>query len=119
MSTLLPIEVTYRGVRSSPSLNERIHRMVESKLAPVCHPINRCDVAIEEAVRTSPGGNRVYRVRLAVTFPPSHQVVVSRTARKGDSKGTSGAALLGALQDAFRTARRRLKKRTAQRRRKG
>lgn len=113
MPPKLPIEITYRGIRSNPTLNERIHHMVESKLVPVCDHINRCDVAIEKAGHLPRDGKSRFRVRLSITVPPSHNLVVDRMPLNGDS----GDELLNTLQDAFRAARRRLKKVTELQRR--
>lgn len=113
MPTKLPIEITYRGMRNSQVMNARIHQMVESKLLPVCGHINRCDVTIEKAGHQPSEGKGQFRVQLAITVPPSHDVVVSRTP-SGDG---SGDELLSTVQDAFRAARRRLKKMTEMQRR--
>jgi hypothetical protein len=106
MPTKLPIGITYRGVRSSKSLSERVQRMVESKLVPVCDHINRCDIAIERVVRRPHDSKSGYRVRLGITVPPSHRIVVTRMPQRGDDN----EELLSTLQDAFRAAKRRLKK---------
>ena len=113
MPPKLPIEVSYLGIRSSHIIEDRIHQLVQTKLVPVCSHLNRCDVVVEKTVDQPRGGKSLFRVRMTITVPPSHRVVVTRTLDRADTDD----AVLTLVQDAVRAARRRLKKMTEMQRR--
>jgi len=70
----IPLEVNYRGVERTPSMDEFIRHRVE-KLHRFAHDIVRCRVAVEKRNEHQSTGNP-YRVRIEVTVPPEHDLVV-------------------------------------------
>jgi hypothetical protein len=105
MANLVPVAITCRGVRKTHNIESWVDRLVHSKLEPVCDHIKRCDVAIEEP-NEHPRRGSGFRVRLKVTVPPSHEVVVSREPHEGDIHD----GLYTVMQRAFAAARRKLKR---------
>ncbi|MFA5038607.1 MAG: HPF/RaiA family ribosome-associated protein [Candidatus Omnitrophota bacterium] len=69
-------EITFRGVEHTQELEDEIQRNLE-KLERVCDHIISCHLVIEKRQRIEARGNP-YRVRLAVSVPPGHQIVVIR-----------------------------------------
>lgn len=101
----IPIAVTFRHMDSNPAVHAWIERLVQSKLERVCDHINRCDVAIERPNKRTRSGSG-FRVRLALTVSPGHDVVI----RREPGEGTVRDDVYVVLQDAFEAARCRLQK---------
>lgn len=74
------------------------------KLERYCDHITSCRVAIERPHRAEASGNP-YRVRIDLTVPPGHEVVV----RKGPGDSGSLDDLLTVVNGAFEAAERQLK----------
>ena len=100
----VPIEITFRNVRKSESLESFI-REKAAKLDEVCDAIISCRVAIERPHEHQQSGNP-YRVRLTARVPQGHEVVV----RRETSGGNLHEGLPLVIKEVFDTARRQLKK---------
>ncbi|HBB31357.1 MAG TPA: DNA-binding protein [Cyanobacteria bacterium UBA8803] len=106
----IPLEITYRDVERTESIDELIHEKV-AKLEGVCNYISSCHIAIEKP-HDRPRSGSPYRVRLDITVPPSHELV----AESNPGEGTQYDPLDVVIRDAFKAARRQLKKLTEQQR---
>jgi ribosome-associated translation inhibitor RaiA len=84
-------------------IEERVRRRAE-KLERYCDHITSCRVAIERPHRFEASGNP-YRVRIDLTVPPGHELVVRK--EPGDNDGQTD--LLTVVNGAFEAAERQLK----------
>src|SRR5215210_3572874 len=99
----LPLEITYRGVEKSDEIDNLI-RSKAARLDKFCDHISRCDVAVEKPNYAQREGNP-FRVRVDVTVPPGHELVV-------DEKQTAHEMhepLTNIITDAFKTMERQVK----------
>lgn len=95
---------------SSPELDALTRAYVED-LEQVCDHVTSCRVAIEKEQVISRTG-RPYRVRLDITVPPGHELIVD----EGTSEGSTDEAVTQTLKSAFKKARRQLRDLAAQQR---
>jgi cold shock CspA family protein len=100
----VPLEISFHGIESHEQVEERIRRYA-SKLERVCGYISSCRVAIEQPQHRRRTGNPL-RVRIDLTVPPGHELVVERE----QSKGYVHDPLEPVLRQAFGAARRRLQR---------
>lgn len=100
----VPLQVAFHGVPASNKIEELVHDRV-AKLERVCNHISSCRVTVEQPHR-SRGAAEHWQVRIDVTVPPSHEVVVRRESRES----TTRDGLHGVVVEAFEAARRRLEK---------
>ena len=94
--------ITFRAVRHSTPI-ERLVRAQMARLERFCDHVQSCRVAIERPQRGRRTGDP-FRVRIDVTVPPRHELVVERTA---PDLGPP-AALEPVVRDAFRAMRQQL-----------
>lgn len=99
----VPLEITYRGVEKTDAVEALIHEKV-AKLEQVCDHISSCHIAIEK-IHDRPSAGSPYRVRLDITVPPGHELV-----SENNSEGNQYDSLDVVIRDAFKAARRQLKK---------
>lgn len=102
----LPIlQVSFRDVPPPrhAEIEDRIRQRAE-KLERYCDHITSCRVAVERPHRAQSSGNP-YRVRIDLTVPPGHEVVVRK--EPGDNDGQSD--VLTVVNGAFEAAERQLK----------
>jgi cold shock CspA family protein/ribosome-associated translation inhibitor RaiA len=100
----VPLNMTFRNVQKNPDI-ENLIRDQAAKLERVCDHIVSCRLAVEKPQEHQTSGNS-FRVRIDVTVPPEHEVVVTREAGEGDPH----AQLPTVIRDAFSAMRRRLRK---------
>lgn len=100
----VPLTVTFRNVYKNPGIENLINRQA-AKLERVCDYIVSCRVAVEKPQEHQRSGNS-FRVRIDVTVPPEHELVVTRQAGEGDMH----AELATVIRDAFGAMRRQLRK---------
>ncbi len=100
----VPLKVTFRNVRKSPRLEALIAKQA-AKLERVCDHVISCEVAVEKPQEHQRVGNP-FRVRIDVTVPPEHELVVTREATEGDLHERLPTVLRGA----FDAMRRQLQK---------
>src|SRR5688572_24598282 len=100
----VPLNVTFRNVLKDAAI-ENLIRDQAAKLERVCDHIVSCRLAVEKPQEHQKSGN-AFRVRIDVTVPPEHELVVTREASEGDLH----AQLATVIRDAFGAMRRRLKK---------
>jgi len=79
----LPIEISYRGVEKTDEIDTLIRTKAE-RLDRFCDHISRCDVAVERPNHAQQSGNP-FRVRVDLTVPPGHELVVEKTGRARDA----------------------------------
>jgi ribosome-associated translation inhibitor RaiA len=100
----VPLQTSFRGVRKSTAIEDLI-RDQAAKLERVCDHIVGCRIAIEKPQKHQKSGNP-FRVRIDVTVPPEHELVVTREASEGDLH----EQLPTVLRNAFGAMRRQLTK---------
>jgi len=100
----VPVTVTFRKVRKNDA-NEELVRTQAEKLERECDHITSCRIAVEKNQEHQRSG-RPFRVRINVTVPPEHELVVERNSAKGDLH----EELSTVIRDAFGAMRRQLRK---------
>jgi cold shock CspA family protein/ribosome-associated translation inhibitor RaiA len=100
----VPLNMTFRNVRKDAAI-ENLIRKQAAKLERVCDHIVSCRLAVEKPQKHQKSGNS-FRVRIDVTVPPEHELVVTREAGEGDLH----EHLSTVIRDAFAAMRRRLRK---------
>jgi ribosomal subunit interface protein len=99
----LPVGISYRGVEKSDQLDELI-RSKAARLDRFCDHISRCDVVVEQPNHAQQSGNP-FRVRIDLTVPPGHELVVDEKPVTHDMH----EPLSKVINDAFKTMERQLK----------
>lgn len=107
----VPLEVSFRGIRKSDSI-EGLIREKAGKLARLCDHLMSCRVAVEKPQMHLHSGNP-YRVRIDMTVSPGHELVVKREPGKGNMHDPLDVV----VRDAFNSATRQLQKIVQQQRR--
>ena len=107
----LPLELTFDNVEKTPWIEDLVRRRVD-KLEKFHDRITGCRVAIERPHKAASSGNP-YRVRLHITVPPGHEVVVTKDPRDGQLNEELKTILIRA----FDAAERQLKELSAKQRR--
>ena len=100
----VPLNVTFRNICKDAAIENLIEKQ-SAKLERVCDHIVSCRLAVEKPQEHQKSGNS-FRVRIDVTVPPEHELVVTREAGEGDLH----EQLPTVIRDAFGAMRRRLKK---------
>jgi cold shock CspA family protein/ribosome-associated translation inhibitor RaiA len=100
----VPLEIAFKGIRGTDEI-EALIREEAGKLERVCNHLSSCRVSVETPQRHQDVGNP-YRVRIEMTVPPGHDLVVKREPSKGDMHDP----LEIVLKHAFKAAARRLDK---------
>ncbi len=95
-------EITFRHLAKSPYIESLVRRQT-AKLEKFCDHITSCRVAIERPQQHQRAGNP-YRVRIDLTVPPGHEVVVDREPTDNDIHDELRTVVI----DAFKAARRQL-----------
>ena len=98
----VPTEITYRDVAKSEAI-DRLVREKTAKLDTLFGNLISCRVAIERPQKAHESGSP-YRVRVDVTAPPGHELVVRR--EPGDSEAHQPLKTI--IIDAFKAMRRQL-----------
>jgi len=100
----VPLKITFRNVRKTPDIEALIDKQA-AKLERVCNHLVSCHMAVEKPQEHQRTGNP-FRVRIDVTVPPQHELVVIRDASEGDLHERLPTVLRGA----FDVMRRQIKK---------
>jgi cold shock CspA family protein len=103
----VPLEIAFRGVERTDSIDELIRKKV-AKLERICSYMISCRVAVERPQLHQDTGNP-YRIRIDMTVPPGHELVV----RRESSEGELHDPLPMMIRLAFQAAERQLKKLTS------
>ncbi len=106
-----PLELTFRDVSKSPELEAKIRRKVV-RLERFCDRITGCRVLVERAHKAHEAGGPRYRVRIDLTVPPGHEIVVTKDGQSPDVADE----LRTVLNRAFQAAERELKELVQRRR---
>jgi cold shock CspA family protein len=99
----VPPEITFRNVVKTDTTEALIRENID-KLEKVCDHIMSCRVAVEKPQQFQRSG-APFRVRIDLTVPPGHEIIVTREPSEGELH--DGLSFL--LRDAFKSARRRLR----------
>jgi ribosome-associated translation inhibitor RaiA len=97
----VPLEIAFKGIVNTTEIENLIRSKV-TKLEHVCSYITSCRVVVEKRQEHQRVGNP-YRVRIDMTIPPGHELVVRRESTEGDMHDP----LEVVLRDVFNTAVRR------------
>ena len=101
---MIPLELHLSDVPDPDRITAVIHEGA-GKLDRIYRRLTSCRVAIERPQRHQEVGNP-YRVRINLTVPHKHELVVKRESSKGDMHDS----LETVVKDAFNSAARRLEK---------
>lgn len=99
----VPIQISYHHVDKSEAVDTLIHEKARH-LEKFCDHITSCRVVVERPHRHEKSGHP-YRVRLDITIPPGHELAVE----EGPSNHDMHEPLHKVVNDAFKTAERRVK----------
>ncbi len=99
----LPLEITYRGVEKTDEIDSFV-RDKASRLDKFCDHISRCDVIIEHPNHAQHSGSP-YHVRIDVTVPPGHELIVNEKPVKHEMH----EPLTKVVNEAFKSMERQLK----------
>lgn len=97
-------EITFRDVDRTDDLDDLVQTNIAA-LEDVCGYITRARVAVEHP-HEHPRRGSSYRIRIDLTVPPGHEVVVVRKSSEGSIRDD----VYTVIQEAFDAARRRLLK---------
>lgn len=97
----LPLQITYRGMDSSPTIDAQVHRAA-AELEQFFDQITSCRVVVEAPHRHRRKGN-IYHVRVDLTVPGTELV-----AGRDPAEHHAHEDIHVAIRDAFRAARRQL-----------
>lgn len=100
----VPPEITYRNVAKSEAIDNLIREKIQ-KIEKLCEQVMSCRVAVEKKHEHQKTGNP-YRVRIEISVPPGHDLVVKKESTGGDMH----AALSTVIRNAFDAAFRQVKK---------
>jgi cold shock CspA family protein len=106
----VPLEIAFKGIEHTDEI-EALIREEADKLERACNYVIHCRVAIEKRQQHQAVGNP-YRVRIDMTVPPGHELVVKREPSKGDMHDP----LEIVIKHAFASAARQLRKLVEQQR---
>lgn len=99
----VPLKLSFKNVDVSDDIKDLIVQKC-GKLEEVCDHVSSCRVAVEKDQKFTDRG-RPYRVRLDITVPPGHEVVIKKEMSKGDIHET----LVSELDEAFDSAVKKLR----------
>jgi cold shock CspA family protein len=102
----IPLEIAFKGIPHTDEI-EALIREEAAKLDRVCNYLISCRVIVEKRQQHQEVGNP-YRVRLDLTVPPGHELVVKRETSRGDMHDP----LEIVIKHAFVAAARQLRKLT-------
>ncbi|MCA9675869.1 MAG: ribosome-associated translation inhibitor RaiA [Kofleriaceae bacterium] len=97
----MPLQLTFRGMDSSPALETRI-RQLSDKLEHFHDRITKCEVVVEQPAHHHRHGSP-WHVRITINIP-GHEIVVSHDPGDDDAH----ADVYVCVRDAFLAARRQL-----------
>ena len=100
----VPLHISYRNVQKNGDIEQVIYEKCR-KLEHVCSSITSCRVVVEKPQVHQRTGSP-YRVRLNLTIPPGHELVVKR----GIGKGEMHDELSSIIRKLFNSAWRQLMK---------
>ncbi|MEN6338073.1 MAG: HPF/RaiA family ribosome-associated protein [Phycisphaerales bacterium] len=106
----VPIEIAFKGIRNTDELDDLI-REEAAKLERVCDYISSCRVIVELRQKHQTVGSP-YRVRIDMTVPPGHELVVKQEPSQGDMHDPVEIV----IKNVFESASRQLRKLAEQQR---
>ncbi len=100
----IPLEIAFKGIPHTDEI-EALIREEADKLDRVCSYMMSCRVVVEKRQQHQEVGNP-YRVRIDMTVPPGHELVIRREPSQGDMHDP----LPIVIKHAFTAAARQLRK---------
>lgn len=98
----IPIEITFRDVPKTEEIEDLIRKKAQ-KLDAICDYIISCRVIVDRTQYHQKSG-QPYRVRVDVTIPPGHEIVINRN----QSRGNQHLDLAAEVRWAFEAAERQI-----------
>lgn len=99
----LPLEISFRNTPKDEHI-ETLVRQRAGKLEQVCDYISSCRITLEDDSRSRQTGN-AFQVRIDLTVPPGHELVVSQNSKPEEHDDSRQQV----VRRAFDAARRQLK----------
>lgn len=106
----VPLEIAFKGIRNTDELDALI-REEAAKLERACGYISSCRVIVELRQKHQTTGSP-YRVRIDMTVPPGHELVVKQEPGQGDMHDPVEIV----IKNVFESAARQLRKLVEQQR---
>jgi len=106
----VPLEIAFKGIRNTDELDALI-REEAAKLERVCGYISSCRVIVEMRQKHQTTGSP-YRVRIDMTVPPGHELVMKQESGQGDMHDPVEIV----IKNVFESAARQLRKLVEQQR---
>jgi cold shock CspA family protein len=100
----VPLEIAFKGIRNRRGF-EALVRQEAAKLERVCDYISSCRVIAEKRRYHQEVGNP-YRIRIDMTVPPGHELVVKREPSGGDMHAPVEIVIKRAFDAAVRQLRK-------------
>ncbi len=100
----IPVEVVLKNFEDG---NGTVKQVIDEKLAKieqVCPRVTSCHVMIEQ-LQNPKHHHHSYHIRIAVAFPPHHEVVITKDPKKG---AMQEELVTTQLREAFISARRQI-----------
>lgn len=99
----IPLEISYHGLTKSEAIDQFI-RDKATHMERFCDHISRCDIVVEQPNATKQSGSQ-FRVRIDLTVPPHHELVVDEKPESHDMH----EPLQKVINDAFKSMERQLR----------
>jgi hypothetical protein len=99
----VPLDLTFKNFKDDGRIESLVKEKVE-KIEQACPNMISCHVFIEQLTNHK-YHQQSHHVRIAIAFPPNHEVIINREPLKGKAQGEF---LTTILRDAFIAARRRI-----------
>jgi cold shock CspA family protein/ribosome-associated translation inhibitor RaiA len=100
----VPLGIAFKGIKHTDEIEALIREEVD-KLERACRYMSSCRVAVEKRQQHQEIGNP-YRVRIDMTVPPGHELVVRREPSKGDMHDPLDVVIKHAFASAVRQVRK-------------
>jgi len=100
----VPLEIAFKGIRNTDEL-EALIREEAAKLEKACNYISSCRVIVEKRQKHQTTGSS-YRVRIDMTIPPGHELVVRQEPGEGDMHDPVEIVIKNVFESAVRQVRK-------------
>ncbi len=99
----VPLDIILKNFKDNGAIEKLVHEKIE-KIEQICPKLISCHVFIEQ-FQNPKHNHHSYHIRIAIAFPPHHEVIITRDPAKGK---VEEGFLTTNVRDAFISARRRI-----------